>query len=178
MKTTTKFFAIASLAVASVISTNAQAQTMETMGRETGVRLGIGISGGITEDNSPFKMGAGADLRLQVDMSKELSLTATSGYTRMFGRGELPDYDFIPAKGGVKVFPFKALYGLGEIGAGFGIKDGSKTSLIWSAGIGHAWSNGLDISARYEGYQQDSSSSTYTMATGQYALRIAYGFKL
>ena len=177
MKTTTKFFAIAA-ALLAVNTTGLKAQSTD-MEKPLGVRLGVGVSGGVAAKGSPFEYGFGADARLQFDLSKELSLTATGGYTRLMAKdnsGE--DYDFIPAKGGIKVFPIGNMYALGEIGAGFGIKEDSKTSLIWSGGIGYAWNNGLDISARYEGYSQDSASSTYRPYNGQFALRLAYGFKL
>jgi hypothetical protein len=143
-----------------------------------GFKIGVGVSGGITDNKSPFDYGLGADARLQLDLSNYVALTATGGYTRLFAKEGLADFDFIPAKGGVKVFPVGNLYGAGEIGAGFGIKDGSKTMLIWSAGLGYEWKNGFDLSARYEGYTQDSASSTYVPQTGQFALRLAYGFKL
>ncbi|TDQ11972.1 hypothetical protein [Pedobacter metabolipauper] len=179
MKTITKFFATAAVLL-TVASTGLKAQTMETMDSSKGVRLGIGISGGLPTKGSPFEYGLGADARLQFDLSRELSIVASGGYTRMMAKDNAgDDYDFIPVKGGVKVFPqIGALYLLGEAGAGFGIKDGSKTSFIYSGGLGYAWSGGLDLSARYEGYTQDSASSTYRPQNGQFALRLAYGFKL
>lgn len=178
MKTTTKFFTIAALALGIFATSAVHAQYVEPLKDEKGVRLGFGGSGGITSDNSAFDYGLGADVRLQWDLSNYVSILGTAGYTRLFGKNINADYDFIPAKGGVKVFPIGNMYGLGEIGAGFAIQDGSKTSLVWSGGIGYEFKNGLDFSVRYEGYQQDSSSSTYVPVTGQYALRLAYGFKL
>jgi opacity protein-like surface antigen len=175
MKTITKIFSIAAVAFA-IGTTSANAQSMD---RTTGVRLGFGINGGVAEKGSPFDYGVGADARLQFDLTKELSIMATGGYTRLMAKDNMgDDYDFIPAKGGVKIFPIGNMYTFGEIGAGFGIKDGSKTSLIFGGGLGYAWNGGVDISARYEGYKQDSSSSTYRPQNGQFALRIAYGFKL
>ncbi len=176
MKTITKILSIAAVAL-TIASTNADAQSMS--GRTPGVRLGFGVNGGVAEKGSPFEYGVGADARLQLDMTKDVAITATGGYTRLMAKDNMgDDYDFIPAKGGVKVFPFAGFYGMGEIGAGFGIKDGSKTALIYGGGIGYEWLGGIDISARYEGYKQDSASSTYRPQTGQFALRIAYGFKL
>jgi hypothetical protein len=175
MKTITKILSIAAVAL-TIGTTSANAQSM---GRTPGVRLGFGVNGGVAEKGSPFEYGVGADARLQLDLTKDVAITATGGYTRLMAKDNMgDDYDFIPAKGGVKIFPVAGLYGIGEIGAGFGIKDGSKTSLIFGGGIGYEWLGGIDISARYEGYKQDSSSSTYRTQNGQFALRIAYGFKL
>jgi hypothetical protein len=178
MKTSTKFFTIAALTLTVFSSSITFAQTVEPLKEGKGFKIGVGVSGGITDNKSPFDYGLGADARLQLDLSNYVALTATGGYTRLFAKEGLADFDFIPAKGGVKVFPVGNLYGAGEIGAGFGIKDGSKTMLIWSAGLGYEWKNGFDLSARYEGYTQDSASSTYVPQTGQFALRLAYGFKL
>ena len=177
MKTTTKFLAIA-LALSTLSLSAVNAQSVEPLKEGKGVRVGIGASGGITSESSPFDYGLGADLRLQWDLSNYVSVLGTGGYTRLFGKENNADYDFIPAKGGVKVFPIGNMYALGEIGAAFAIKEGSKTALIWSGGVGYEFKNGLDLGFRYESYQQDSASSTYVPQTGQYALRIAYGFKL
>lgn len=177
MKTPVKLFAIAAVAL-TTLSFGAKAQTTESLDANKGVRFGFGISGGITEKGSPFKNGFGADARFQFDLSNYVSLTATGGYTKLTKEKNGNDYDFIPAKGGVKVFPIKGVYGLGEIGAGFGIKKDSKTSLLWSGGLGYEWKSGWDLGVRYEAYSQDSFSSTYVPYNGQFALRLAYGFKL
>lgn len=175
MKTATKLFTFTALFLAMFTTANAQ---MTDVSR--GVRLGIGLNGGITEKNSPFKNGYGADLRLDFQLMKNVALTATGGYTRLTRENGGDAYDFIPAKGGIKVYPLTVtgFYALGEIGAGFGIKKDSKTSLLWSGGIGYEWTKGLDISTRYEAYSQDSASSTYVPYNGQFALRLAYAFKL
>jgi hypothetical protein len=70
---------------------------------------------------------------LQLDLTKQVSITAIGGYTRLIAKDNGTDYDFIPAKGGIKVFPIGSMYALGEIGAGFAIKDNSNT-LISSTG--------------------------------------------
>lgn len=180
MKSTTKFFAITAALLSTFAVTGLKAQTTSPLDSNKGVRFGIGISGGIKEKGAPFKNSYGADARFQFDLSNYVSITATGGYTRLIADHNGPDYDFIPAKGGVKIFPLtvKGFYGAGEAGAGFGIKKDSKTSFIWSSGIGYEWKNGVDLSARYEAYSQNSASSTYVPYNGQFALRLAYGFKL
>jgi opacity protein-like surface antigen len=181
MKTTTKLFLVAVTTTAFLASSNVKAQTttMTTMDNGMGFKIGIGVSAGITRDQSPFSYALGADVKLQYDLSTYVALTASGGYTRLFPRDNFPalaDYDFIPAIGGVKVFPIKRMFIAGNIGAGFAIKDGSKTSLIFGGGTGYEFNNGLELGIRYEGYQQDSSSSTYQRVNGQYALRIGYNF--
>ena len=180
MKKTTKLFAVIAVAVSTLFSASTFAQTSNmSPNSEIGWRFGIGINAGLFPSHSALDYGLGADVRLQLDLAKALSLTATAGYTRLMRTSNLlPDIDFIPLKGGVKIFPIRGMYISGEAGAGFGIKNGSKTNFIYSGGLGLALANHLDISARYEGYVNDSSSSTYFKKTGQYALRLAYGFKL
>lgn len=178
MKTITKIFMIALIAMSSLTVYNAKAQT-PTMNSGIKFKIGVGASAGITRDASPFGYALGADVRVQLDLSPYVALTASGGYTRLFTRDNFPaiaDYDFIPAIGGVKVFPIKGMFLAANVGAGFGIQDGSKTSFIFGGGTGYEWSNGLEIGIRYEGYQQDSSSSTYQPINGQYALRIGYNF--
>jgi hypothetical protein len=181
MKTITKFFTIATIAMSTLTAFNSKAQTstMSTMNSGLKFKIGVGVSGGITRDASPFSYALGADVRLQLDLSPYVALTASGGYTRLFTRDNFPaiaDYDFIPAIGGVKVYPIGRMFLAANIGAGFAIQDGSKTSLIFGGGTGYEWNNGFEIGVRYEGYQQDSSSSTYQPVNGQYALRIGYNF--
>ena len=181
MKTTTKLFlfAVTITAFLSSINVNAQTTTMTTMDNGMGFKIGVGVSAGITRDKSPFSYALGADVRLQYDLSPYVALIASGGYTRLFPRDNFPalaDYDFIPAIGGVKVFPIKRMFIAGNIGAGFAIKDGSKTSFIFGGGTGYEFNNGFELGIRYEGYQQDSSSSTYQPINGQYVLRVGYNF--
>lgn len=182
MKTTTKLLSIALIAITSMATTTVKAQT-ESMSGTNGMafKVGIGAGAGVTTAGSPFSFSTGADLRLQWDLSPYVALTASGGYTRLFNDDNHPalaDWDFIPAIGGVKMFPFERMYLSASIGAGFGIQDGSKTSLIYGAGTGYEWNNGLELGVRYEGYTQDSTSSTYQPKNSQIALRIGYNFKL
>ena len=183
MKTTTKLLGIV-IAVSLFISSTAKAQTpMTTTSMDTwsgmGWRLGFGISGGLFPSKSAMDYGLGADVRLQWDIAPRLSLTGTAGYTRLTPASDLLDaIDFIPVKGGLKMFPFKKMYVGGELGAGIFFGDTEETNFIYSGGVGFAFPNGLDIGARYEGYVNNSASTAYFKKTGQYALRIAYGFKL
>ncbi|TKC64112.1 porin family protein [Pedobacter hiemivivus] len=176
MKKVTKVLAIAA-GLFMLTATVSQAQTRENA---KGVRFGLGISGGVTTKESPFKYGLGADLGFQFDLTRELAITATGGYTTLKADdNQGADYNFIPVKAGVKIFPqIGGLYLSTEAGAGFGIKEGSKTAFIYSGGLGYACANGFDLGVRYEGYTQKESSSTYRPQNGQFALRLAYSFKL
>lgn len=175
MKKVTKIFAMAA-GLFILTATASQAQTREDA---KGVRLGIGISGGVPTKGSPFDYALGADLGFQFELSRELALTATGGYTTYKAKdnnGE--DYNLIPVKGGVKVFPqIGGLYLSGEAGVGIGTKKDSKESFIYSGGLGYQV-GGFDIGARYEGVTQQKASNTFRPQNGQFALRLAYNFKL
>lgn len=179
MKTTTKFLASAAAAVALFFSTNVNAQS---------TKLGIGINAGVpTTDQYNFTLGA--DARMQFDVSKQVSIPVTAGYTHFFakdvnigGVNWKEDYGFIPVKVGAKFFfdeSGSGLYGLAEVGAAFGVTDNAKTGFIYSPAIGYSWSSGLDLGVKYEGISSARTATpVYDKNVGHVALRLAYGFKL
>lgn len=182
MKMITKIFATAATAVALFATTTLNAQTMTETDpnpapKGMAFKIGVGVNGGLFRDQSPMDYAYGADLKLQWDLSPYVAVTASGGYTKLMAKNNAIDIDFIPAKGGVKVFPIRRMYLATEAGAGFAIKDGGKTNFIYSGGLGYEF-GGFDAGVRYEGYVNDSSSATYFRKTGQYALRLAYNFKL
>src|SRR5690606_13789191 len=157
MKNVAKLFTIvSSLFILSASNANAQTRT-----NDKGLSVGLGVSAGITNDKSPFNDAYGADLNLQLDISRELALTASGGYTTYRAKdGQGDHYNMIPVKGGVKVFPqIGGLYLSSEAGAGFSTEDNAKTAFIYSGGIGYQTKGGFDIGARYEGVTQQESSS-------------------
>ncbi len=176
MKKTSKIIASAVAAVALFFTTSVNAQTP---------KLGIGINAGIpTTDQYNFALGA--DARLQFDVSKQISIPVTVGYTHFFSKDYVPaikqDYGYVPVKAGVKVFfdeSGSGLYGLAEVGAAFGVTDNAKTGFLYSPAIGYAWSSGLDLGIKYEGISSARNASpVYEKNVSQIALRLAYGFKL
>ncbi|MCX2430460.1 outer membrane beta-barrel protein [Pedobacter sp. GR22-10] len=173
MKTFTKIIATSAAVVALFFSTNANAQSQ---------KLGIGLTAGIPT-NDAYNFVGGVDVRYQFDVDKQLSIPVTAGYTRMFAKDftvgnatvDGPDFGYIPVKVGAKYFfndSGAGVYGLAELGAGFGTNSGSKTSFVYSPAVGYAWSNGLDLGVKYEGLSRDGGS------IGFFGLRLAYGFNL
>ncbi|GGE48059.1 hypothetical protein EV200_104143 [Pedobacter psychrotolerans] len=171
MKTFTKIIATSAAVVALFFTTSANAQSQ---------KLGIGIIGGIPTSDA-YSVALGADLRYQFDVDKQLSIPVTAGYTHFVGKEigdsglNYADFGYIPVKVGAKYFFNESgagVYGLAELGAGFGTKSGSGTSFVYSPALGYAWSNGLDLGLKYEGLARDGGS------TGYVGLRLAYGFSL
>lgn len=172
MKKSTMFLASAVAAVALFFSTNVNAQSSP--------KFGIGLNVGVPTSNA-YSFTIGGDLRYQFDIDKQLSVPITAGYTRFMGKEigntgvDYPDFSYIPAKAGLKYFfndSGAGAYGLAEAGAGFSTQSNGGTSFIYSPAIGYAWSNGLDLAAKYEGWSKNSVSSGYA------GIRLAYGFKL
>ncbi len=176
MKKTSKIIASAVAVVALFFTTNVNAQTP---------KLGIGINAGIPTTDQ-YNLALGADARLQFDVSKQISIPVTVGYTHFFSKDYAAaikqDYGYVPVKAGVKVFfdeSGSGLYGLAELGAAFGVTDEAKTGFIYSPAIGYAWSSGLDLGIKYEGISSARNASpVYEKNVSQIALRLAYGFKL
>ena len=169
MKLMKRFLIAAVLLVAG--GANAQ-ETITDNNYDQGFRLGFGINaGGVTND--AFNFALGGDVRLQYDLSRDTSLTLTTGFTNLFAKeNEFKDLGFIPVKAGFKAFinssPF---YVMGETGAGFAVTNGyDETTFIWSPGVGYA-NDFIDLSVRYEDVDAYYDS-------GIIALRLAYGFKL
>ncbi len=180
MKTITKLFTVSLLAVSTLAATKSHSQSMSNDHLITSpkFKIGVGVSGGLTNSDSPFSYGLGADVKLQLDLQQYVSITASAGYTRLMEQDDsaVASYDFIPVVGGIRVYPSRGFYVGGIIGAGLAIQDGSKTSLIFGGGLGYEWTSGLELGVHFEGYQQDVASTTYQKVNGQYALRLGYNF--
>jgi hypothetical protein len=177
MKNTIKNLAILALLI---ISSKAMAQDIPNDNYEQKFKLGIGATVGYPFED-PYNLNVGGDVRLQYDLSKRYSLTATTGFNNLFVSGDDNDLGYIPAKVGFKAFVLKdKFYLMGEAGAAFAVTNGyDKTSLLLSPSIGYA-TKYIDISVRYE-YLPDFptvENNTIDKGLGQVALRLAYGFKL
>jgi len=171
MKTITKIIATSAAVVALFFTTNVNAQSRN---------LGIGLNVGAPTSDA-YSVAIGGDLRYQFNVDKQLSIPVTAGYTHLVGKEientgfDYPSFGYIPVKVGAKYFfneTGAGLYGLAELGAGFGTNEGSGTSFVYSPAVGYAWSNGIDLGAKYEGLSRNSNN------TGYFGIRLAYGFSL
>ncbi len=168
MNKTSKFLATAAAAVALFFSTNVNAQSSP--------KFGIGLNLGAPTNNN-YNLAIGGDLRYQFDINKQLSVPLTTGYTRLIAKDAsiYSDRGYVPVKVGLKYFlndTGAGVYGLAEAGLAIGVGTYSNTDFLYAPAIGYAWSNGLDLAAKYEGFNDGAIS------TGYFGLRLAYGFKL
>jgi hypothetical protein len=183
MKITKKIKMLSIVAVSMMFANSAQAQDVTpAKNYDQGFKLGFGVSGGYATKD-PYKLGLGADARLQYDLSKRYSLTLTTGFTNLFAsEADGSDLGFIPAKAGFKAFVWNdEFYIMGEAGAAFAVTNGyNNTSLILAPSIGYA-SKYIDVSLRYEHYSDFptvDSNGTAEKGLGQVGVRLAYGFAL
>ncbi|GGA80669.1 hypothetical protein GCM10008015_21750 [Flavobacterium palustre] len=180
MKTTKKITAALLFALALFNFNETKAQ--ETTNYDQGFRLGFGLNAGYANED-PYKLALGADARLQYDLTKRYSITLTTGFNNIFvSENDGDDLGFIPVKAGLKAFVWNdQFYLTGEAGAAFAVTNNyNDTSLLLSPGIGYA-NKYIDISARYEHYSDFptiNNDGTPGKGFGQFALRLAYGFKL
>lgn len=143
------------------------------------LNVGFDASIGTTTKRSPFGYGLAFDLLLKYKLSEELSSIGSVGYTRLLTKDTSPiaDYDFLPVKVAVKIFPTPAnLYLTGLTGAGFGLRKGVKTSFLFGGGLGYQLEGGYDIGLKYEGCKQNKNAITYQPLNGQFAFVFAYFF--
>jgi len=165
MKTITKIIATSAAVVALFFTTNVNAQSSRN--------LGIGLNVGAATTTG-YGLVLGGDIRYQFNVDKQLSIPVTAGYTNFKVKDIDASFGVIPVKAGAKYFfndSGAGAYGLAELGAGFGTNKGAGTSFVYSPAIGYAWSNGLDLAAKYEGYSNNGS-------IGYAGIRLAYGFSL
>lgn len=163
MKTNFKTY-VAIIGLGLLTFNQAQAQTDKNYDR--GFRLGFGINGGLPTDGD-YEAALGGDARLQYDLSRKMSLTATTGYTHLFIKGD--DAGFVPAKLGFKAFLGNQFYAQGELGAAFGVNGNLDNSAILAPSFGFA-NKYIDVSLKYENYLD--------YKTDQIGIRVAYGFSL
>ncbi|WP_269242021.1 hypothetical protein [Flavobacterium limnophilum] len=184
MKTTEKIKIALVFAISMMFATNSNAQETETTKNyDQGFRLGFGVTAGYAV-HDPFKLVLGGDARLQYDLSKKYSITATTGFTNLFrSAADGTDLSFIPAKAGFKAFVWNdQFYVMGEAGAAFALKNETepKTSLILAPSIGYA-TKYIDVSLRYEHYNdfaRVNNNGSQGKGVGQIGVRLAYGFEL
>ena len=168
------------LAFLTLGATSAMAQDIKGDDYEQKFKMGVGANVGYPFED-PYNLNVGGDVRLQYDLSKKYSLTATTGFNNLFVSGDNNDLGYIPAKLGFKAFVLKdKFYLMGEAGAAFAVTNNyNDKSLLLSPSIGYA-TKYIDLSLRYE-YLPDFPSIRNNAADkglGQVSLRLAYGFDL
>lgn len=143
-------------------------------------KLGFGLNGGVPF-NDPYSFNAGADVRVQYNISETYSICFTTGYNNLFVKDNGVDLGYIPVKIGYKTFIFSnEFYVMGEIGGAFSVtKEYEDNSMLFAPSVGYA-TKYVDISLRYE-FLKDFPIIKDNLADNglaQLMVRLAYGFDL
>lgn len=167
-----------SLALVAGLGFAASAQT------EGAVRkLSIGAEFGlpIGDFGDVYSVGFGGSLQYEHPIAKSLNLTGSAGFLTFTPKKELKDlgadnFGVIPVKVGAKYYFGGNFYGAGELGAGFGTNDGSKTAFIYAPTLGASFSvadkSSIDLGIRYEGHSVSGGTLSFI------GIRAAYAFGL
>jgi hypothetical protein len=195
LKTTALVLAFAGLSVAAKAQTTTTTTTSTTT--NGGIRYSIGVDAGIPlgdfKDNHKWNLGG--SVQADIPIASQLFVTINAGYNNVFGKKDVPslgnttydvpNFQLIPVKAGLKYFVIPNFYVQGEAGAAFLLnkKDNGynkSTAFIYAPQVGvqfpvSANGNFIDAGIRYEAsteYQKDVNSSK----VGLLGLRVAYGF--
>ncbi|MFS8615303.1 MAG: hypothetical protein FWJ85_00660 [Solitalea sp.] len=137
-----------------------------------GLRMGnIGFESGFALEDF-FTIPVGGTFKFEAPLGGQLHGTATAGYISVQGEDDVPSFDYVPVKAGVKYYPAGNFYIDGEIGAGIGVSDGSETKFLWAPGVGYQFpvadDKFVDLSARFENVGKFSNLG----------IRLGYSFNL
>lgn len=154
----------------------------------SGQKLGIGVDFALPTGgtNDLYKLGFGGSLQFQTPIAQSLNFTGSAGYLNFTGKeliGNLkyPKYNAIPLKAGLRYFLAENFYVGGELGAAIGTSDGSRTSFVYSPGLGVEFpvadKSTIELGARYEGWSGDRKDNSLIVPVKSFVgLRLAFNF--
>jgi hypothetical protein len=199
MKNTFKISALALAFAALAFSAKAQTTTPTPSTTSTttsnGIRYSIGVDAGIPlgDFKDTHKWNLGGSVQADIPVASQLFVTVNAGYNNIFGKknlggianADVPNFQLIPVKAGLKYFVIPNFYVQGEAGAAFLLnkKDvgvNKSTAFVYAPQIGvqfpvSANGNFIDAGIRYEATTKyatgvDNSKVSFL------GLRVAYGF--
>ena len=191
--------AILSAILLTFIISFAKAQSGNKTTWSLGPEVNFPFNTGVSDDGETrayYQNGIGGALKVELPVSQALHITASAGYVHYFTNihylyldpltyvaggsddnnlPKPPPYLFLPIKAGLQYYYSKYMYLDAQTGAAIKLNSVSKTSLIYSGGLGgvipFSPKSGLDIGVRYErGYE----IAAYQHPMSQIGVRIAY----
>jgi len=135
-------------------------------------------------------IGFGGSLKVEFPIADKYAVTANGGYNLFIGKkyfgNRVENIDAIPTKLGFKYYSSPEFYLEAQAGAAFHLGSVSRTSFVWSPGIGTYFRTGnknnkLDFGLRYEAWTNSSYGSTSNLKTtsfGFIGLKLGYVFGL
>ncbi|MFD2288473.1 hypothetical protein GJU39_04240 [Pedobacter petrophilus] len=176
-------FRISFIITAFILSASLTLKAQNTSGIDLGPEINL-PSGNFSNLSG---IGLGFSVKASFPVAKDFAISISGGYANFFGKRasvlRLADLTYVPLKAGLKYYLSETFYAEGQLGAGLALKDGQKTVVIWSPGIGNQFSlnneDKLDFGIRYESWigQNDKLiSANRTNAKGFVGIRLAYVF--
>lgn len=135
-------------------------------------------------------VGAGAYLKAELAVASRFAITANGSMLGFIGKKHFgprtSNLYYLPVKAGLKYYTSEDFYIEGQLGASFPMNGLTKTTFIWSPGIGalikrRDSKNLLDFGLRYEGW---INSNLFAKTVPQnttfsfFSLRAGYAFSL
>jgi hypothetical protein len=156
------------------------------------VQLGLGPEVNFPTGNASnvSGIGFGGFLKAEIGISPKYAITASGSINTFIGKkyfgNRLENVNALPTKLGFKYYTTPEFYVEGQLGAAFRFGNTSKTSLVWSPGIGTCFRTGsgenkIDVGLRYEAWTNTSYGSVSTLKTtsfGFMGLKVGYNFNL
>lgn len=126
--------------------------------------------------NQQLNTGGGATLKGEYVFSRHTALTAATGYYRMGAKpsGQGITLQGIPFKTGIRYY-LGNFYAAGEAGLLLITSGGTRTSFLWSAGLGDKITWGrrtIDLGVRHEGWPGYFSRSGIIAARAAFELEV------
>lgn len=133
-------------------------------------------------------VGFGGSLKAEIALSDRYAITANGGYNLFLTKRKLgtrlANIEAIPVKLGFKHYPSSDFYIEGQAGAAFHMGASSRTSFVWSPGLGTYFKTGssnnkLEFGLRYEAWTNTSYGATSTLKTTSFSfigLKLGYLF--
>lgn len=156
------------------------------------VRLGFAPEINLPTGNasSLSGVGFGGAIKAEIALADRYAITANGGYNLFLTKSKLgtklANMEAVPVKLGFKHYPSPDFYVEGQAGAAFQIGASSRTSFVWSPGIGTYFKTGssnnkLEFGLRYEAWTNTSYGAASTLNTTSFSfigLRFGYIFGL
>ena len=200
MKNTFKISALVLAFAGFAFGAKAQTTTPTTTTTSTttnnGIRYSIGVDAGIPLGNfkDSYKWNLGGSVQADIPViSNQLFVTVNAGYNNIFGKkdiggiagADVPNFQLIPVKAGLKYFVIPNFYVQGEAGAAFLLnkKDvgvDKSTAFVYAPQVGvqfpiSANGNFIDAGIRYEATTKYASGINDSKVSFL-GIRVAYGF--
>ncbi len=172
----------------------AQTATTKTSTSSDGVILSIGVDAGIPTGNlsNAYNWNLGGSVQADIPViSQKLFVTVNAGYDNIFGKKniagtavDVPNFQLLPVKAGLKYFIIPGFYVQGEAGAAFllnksDFEGNSSAAFIYAPQLGYQFhlsgKSFIDAGVRYEASTK-FDSNVDNSKVNFVGLRIAYAF--